>query len=470
MTRITVTVAAALWILAWVRVGVQVATEPAPSHAVHYVGLHAEPNDGRMPHCHGPILAEGDALWRSCEYRLDFGEPPGGGLVRFDLAARTARMDWRLGDDPSGAELEAAALVSDGLLVLTRRGHRLLHLGFEGGVQARGTVDLPLVALHPDAVVVDRAIEVSRAEPEVRPFDGPALALPVLNCEPTEVCAARGAWRDDGGWIVWYTRMRPDARQVEILRARPGGVPVVVQRLPYAAEDGRVLAPLDMAPAGRLVRFPSDGPMARLEGDTWRPALPPPDEHGLPASPDLDVGADQTYALLPGGGLRWHAPLYAPFFPRDFTQRFRLLDDRWRVLRLEDDRLTIDGRPLDADPRWLSSDSALAPASGGGQWLMGPFGTHVHLDGDLRRTDVPGLAARVWAVVGRFDRLRVYNDLYLDFAPLKIAGYLLVLFGFPLALLVGLVRRRRALLVACGAYVVLACANAWWFWLLTRHV
>lgn len=451
-----VVIALIVYFAAWARVGFQAVTQPSPAQLMRFVGEHATPDDGRMPHCHGPALAVGDAVWRTCEYSLQHQGAPGGGFIRFDLAKAEARMDWRLGDQTLHGELQTAAWAEDGLRVALRGGS-VLRLKPEGGAEVLTEEAKGVIALVPDAVVVDANPRVRDVAPEVRPFGGgEVIALPPLECPVSAVCQAQRAERGADGWTVWYSREAPGATTLELLRAGPGETPTVVQTLPIDRETSPLGAKLD----GRLLAFDERG-IAVRQGDAWAYLRPS-------AEGEVRWAFDQT-AIVGAAG----PSLFAPAFEIDFGPVVRWMDGGWRRFARLDGRLAVDGTPLDADARWLGPSSVLAPATDGGFWLLGAFGTHIALDAGLVRTDTLSLPARLWRVVERFGFLRSYNDLYLYGAPVKIAGYLLTLFGLPPLLLLGFALRRRrprVLPVAAALWSLTVVGFGWWFWQLTRHL
>lgn len=451
-----VALALIVYFAAWVRVGFQVVTQPSPAQPMRFVGAFATPDEGRLPHCHGPALVAGDAIWRTCEYSLQHQGNPGGGFIRFDPATGEARMDWRLRDQPLHGELQTAAWAEDGLRVALRGG-AVLRLKPEGGVEVLTEDARGVIAVAADAVVVDANPRVRDVAPEVRPFDGgEVLALPPLECPVSHVCQAQRARRGADGWTVWYSREAPGADTLELLRAGPGEAPAVVQSLPIDRETSPLGAKLD----GRLLAFDERGIAVRV-GDAWAYLDPGADGEARWAF-------DQT-AVVDADGLR----LFAPAFEIDFGPVVRWLDGGWHRFARQDGGLAVDGAPLDADARWLGPSSVLAPAAGGGFWLLGAFGTHVRLDAGFARTDTLSLPARLRRVVERFGFLRSYNDLYLYGAPVKIAGYLLTLFGLPPLLLLGFALRRRrprVLPTAAALWSLAVVGFGWWFWQLTRHL
>ncbi len=451
-----VVIALIVYFAAWARVGFQAVTQPSPAQPMRFVGEHATPDEGRLPHCHGPALAVGDAIWRTCEYSLQHQGAPGGGFIRFDLAKAEARMDWRLRDEAVHGEVQAAAWAEDGLRVALRGGS-VLRLKPESGVEVLAEQAERVVAVVPDAVVVDANPRVRDVAVEVRPFDGgEVVALPPLECPVSHVCRAQRAERGPNGWTVWYSREAPEATTLELLRAAPGEAPTVVQALPIDRDTSPLGAKLD----GRLLAFDDRG-IAVRQGGAWAYLNPGADGEAR--------WAFAQTAVVDGDGLR----LFAPAFEVDFGPVVRFMDGDWHRFARLDGGLAVDGRPLDADARWLGPSSVLAPAEGGGFWLLGAFGTHIRLDAGFTRTDTLSLPARLWRVIERFGFLRSYNDLYLFGAPVKIAGYLLTLFGLPPLLLLGFALRRRrprALPTVAALWSLAVVGFGWWFWQLTRHL
>jgi len=421
------------------------------------------------------------------------------GVIRFDLANRRADMLWPF-PDQTHHMLHGFAKHPDGeVAVVSRMDMKVYRLGAAGGVT---DLEFPVPHKAGDSIVglawVGDDLEVvsnGRSQPLLNRHeaDGGWISEPLSQpeCRESHECTLQAAARESDGWRLWFVHQPSkiaigDRPEAEIVEVAPGHPPRRMAKFTldsnrdyYRASDGSGRASrrqfLDRS-TGNVVflayRDELDEPW-ELDGDQWRRRTLP--EGWIPHAGDHHHRED--YVVRPNR----LEPL-----PSWGDNRFlRRVGDRWIETSPRNRDFTlrlVNGQPgpiLTSD-RWISSRTLIAPANGGGYWLLGAYGTFVKADADLARADAPGFFERTLLLYNNFHHLAWYNDFWLDVVWLKMCILPLLLL-FPIIVLavvvvIRLVRRQRptgplvtTLFPYAIAYVLAWGGLGWWFWKLTGY-
>lgn len=477
--KIVVGVAIALWVAAVLRITSAANSKLPPTRWTDFRAAEGPLTPPSWPHIHSPRFFDGEAVWA---YGYDYGQPPQGAFIRFDLPARRADMLWPLpGSNPRDVMGFAAGAGGDRFVALRGAGEAgplVVRLAAGGGATPLGYpagAKEDVIGLAATAEAVE--LVTGAWDPPVvhrRPLAGgdwTSAPAPPPPCPEGSRCGTDAAQREADGWRLWAVRQprtapASGAATVEVLAAAPGGEWAVAQTFPApaAAYEGGELARLT-----RLERGVGGGVF--LGGDAGDLVLERRDGAWAPFAAPTVAGTrlDVPDFVVTARGLEWIPEVETP----RGAQRVR---GRWLALRASAEgyrlgSLDTGGGPPLSDDGWLDSDPALVPARDGGFWVLGAFGTHVRVDDELERTDAPGFFERVALLYDNFRRLARYNDFWLSLPVLKMAVLPVVLGLLPLFTVVSLVARRRRWLPGLALlYVVLAGPSFYWFWRLTNWI
>jgi hypothetical protein len=252
----------------------------------------------RSPLCHGPVFADGRALWRTCEKSPPVTpEAPGEWhLVRFDLEQSVADMRWPLPPGSNGTIQALARQPSGRLAAVLYEGHVVV-ADPEGGISVVGRVpdtgtvagltwvgdDLEVVpGGHRDTGVHRLAAGRWTINPISRLEAPPDTAVKLVMAE-----------RDPDGLVLTYVRSteRPGAPLDVITRREDGVESTQSVQLPGGPEEVR--HDMDRSPGNVVSWAPtrSHRTLERVAG-TWR----------VVRTDDRALGSD--YAIE-DGRLRW---------------------------------------------------------------------------------------------------------------------------------------------------------------------
>lgn len=490
-TLTTLIVAAAFVIcwIAWMRFFTVAAMNPSPARYVEFVAATGEQAQFRQ-FCSGPAFGQANHVWRYCQYA------PGGdlagdagaqwGLVRFDLDAGKAELDWPLPEAPDAQILALAKSPLDDLAVAWGSpALSAVYLVLDGGgvvaLDAPPAAAADVIGLAWDGDVLGLVTAAGHTATLHTSDAGVWTASRTLpapgTCDEGAICAPQTAVRSGSGWQVAYAVAdgpAPDAVDLVLVDAAGDVQPLATVALSDLAPDhvrlddsGALvgLGPLlDRAP-GNAVNWSVDSAPFML-GD------------GVPqrvTAPFSDASFYFSNYVIGPDGLRWIPGVRYP-------QRCWQVDE-WLALRPSGDGIAL--ARMDGDDGSVLTNSApfferggtqigLLPADEGGYWVLGPYGAYMKASAALERADGLTLPERIVRAFENFGRLEPVSDsFYRETRLLKMAAFPVVLLSLPAGyLLVFYVRQtrkdRRAwvrlLLEVSAVYVALATAFVWWFW------
>ena len=493
-TITTLIVAAAFVIcwLAWMRFFAVAALNPSPARYVEFVAASGEQEQFRQV-CSGPAFSQGHRVWRYCQYAPgDFmanGAAAQWGLVRFDLDAGKAELDWPLPESPDAQILALAESPLDDLAVAWGSPDlAAVYLVLNGG----GVVSLDVppaaadvvgLAWHGDALeLVAAAGPAATIHTNEAGVWAASRAIPAPDaCDQGAVCAVQMAYRGDSGWQVAYAVAGavadgPAATGVDLLLIDESGDAQPLESVALTdlaaghtvRDDAGALVGLgqllDRAPGNAVNWLVDSAPFVLRDGVLER----------VPA-PLSNASFYFSNYVIESGGLRWIPGVRYP-------QRGWHVDE-WLTLQSSGDGIALarmgggDGPVLTNSTPFFErggTQAGLLPAAGGGYWVLGPYGAYMKVNEALERADGLSLPERIMRAFENFGRLEpVSNSFYHETRLLKMAAFPIVLLSLPTGyLLVFFVRQTRKdrrtwvrLLVEISAvYVVLATVFVWWFW------
>ncbi len=503
LTVVIVSIAFVVCGIAWMRFFWVSATNPSPPRYVEYTTTQGPHDPFRQDCAPGPAFIEGDQVWRFCEYddsdTLDTAAQ--WGLVRFDLAAGEADMLWPLPEAPDHQILALAKAPSGVMAVAWGAASDALTAVYAvdpaGGVEQLAALPADIPGRVTGLAWTSRGLELVTGEHGpviVTTYSGDAWSAPraverPAGCDDDMLCKLQMAHLDADVWYFLYARAPRQVSDpvastpVELLRGPDGGPfdAVAVEPLltladlqprQYTLNDQRALVRLgdlfDRSP-GNAVNWALDAEPFLLHGGTWERVAAPEQNAGFYFS---------NYAIGSSGGLRWIPGLSGQ------AGRYWKLDE-WLTLKSSGEGVAV--LEVDNGTRHTlanatvfledaGSQTSLLPASDGGYWLLGPYGTYVKASESLERADRLGIITRVRRAFESFGRLEPYQGdsaFYREQKLLKMAALPLVLLSLPAGyLLVFFVAQARkntrawiTLLVRVSAvYVVVATVFIWWFW------
>lgn len=499
LKRIVVALGVAFLLFGFVRLAWVAVSNTPPARFTTYMTNDCPYEPPSWPTCSGdPRFVDGDHVWAFCISSLDL-YPWKTGMVRFDLANRRADMLWPF-PDHEAHELHGFTKHPSGDIAVAIRSGDVYRLGADGGVT---NLELPGPRTVGGSIVaiawVGDGLEVvtgGRARPSVHrlPAGGGWSSAPLeqLECSEGQLCMLQAAARESTGWRLWYVHWPSriaagELSEAEIVEVAPSRRVRRVARFAldperdyYQDTDGslrsRLRQFLDRS-MGNVVfldhRDELDEPW-ELDADGWSPRTLPdswPPEPGWYRHREDYIVHSERLEPVPAWG--------------DVHRSLHRVRDRWIQSSSRNRELTLrtaDGQPgpvLVNDP-WISSRMLIAPASEGGYWLLGPYGTHLRVDTDLARADVPGFFDRFFLLYNNFHHLAWYNDFWLNASWLKMCVLpLLLLFPFIVSVLLAVLcftRRKslneelvKTLFPYAIAYVLAWCCFGWWFWKLTGY-
>ena len=501
--RITVFVAAAIFVLAWSRLLVTTVTQASPARSVTFVnadGSAADQWTGPWTNCFGPAWVDGGDVWRQCDGGI--GERSDPRLTRFDYAAGRATIlpAMDTGDAHArGFPFQAGARDPQGGVVFVHGGRvlrvqgdaveQLGDLGYLGKACVRFGDDraLEVAGNGPDGLQwVWRLAAGAWSHTKVQPLPEREGAQRVaLGCRWD---APSRAWR-----FLWARfpalQKAGDTVELALWETSAGAAPVEVQRMSMAiqrgsdddnarvfrSDDGRLFLRdglLDRSHSGGAQKWMGRAALEWRDGRWAEPPLPP----GA-----FVPGAGYDYVLADDG---LHAQV--GFETRDMER----VGGSWYQLVGRPDLSLVElgpaptskaplrgpGPPL-ASSFWLSNGFKMLPAQGGGYWLVGSLGrSYVRVDdATLARTDGLSFVERFGRAFVN-DRAKRNSDFYFTLGFLRKLGFLWVLFGFLLTGAPALWWRRRRpgpatadrLVTALSVAYLVGCAiSAPTFWQLS---
>jgi hypothetical protein len=262
----------------------------------------------RAPLCHGPVFADGRALWRTCETSPPVApERPGQWhLARFDLERGVADLRWPLPPGTNGTIQALARHASGRLAAVLYEGHVVVAQP-EGGLSVVGRIpdtgavaglnwvgdDLEVVpGGHGDTGVHRLAGGTWTIQPIPRLEAPPEIAVKLVMAE-----------RGPGGLALTYVRSseRPGAPLDVITRADSGQESAQSVQLPGGPDEVRF--DIDGSP-GNAVSWapaPSHRTLERVAG-TWRVAGP--DDRVLSSDYAIEDGVLRWIPYALGGPVR----------------------------------------------------------------------------------------------------------------------------------------------------------------------
>lgn len=465
------------------------ALNPSPVRYFEYVSAGGS-RDLFQQDCAGPGFSDHEVVWRFCEYPPSevAAEAAPWGMVRFDLNAGEAALDWPL-PEPADAQLLALAKSPAGDLATAwgRPDLSAVYLILEEGSvvpvdPAPGPpAEVIGLAWDGDALELvltagtDAAIWRSEANEwtEARRVDMPQA------CGPAMRCALQAARHDPDGWrFVWAAAPVeiPDSAVVDLMLRGESGAATPMDSIPladlapdqYSLEGDELVrlgALFDRAPGG-AVNWSLDGAPLVWVGEGWQRIDPPASDSSFYFS---------NYQIEPGG-LRWIPGLRYPLHGWQVGNWIALAAASGGV-KLANLTGGDSGPALTPNTVFLrggASQAAIFPAADGGYWVLGPNGAYLKASDDLRRADRMTLGERIGRAFENFVQYRAVNDdFYRERRALKMAAFPLVLLSLPTGyLLVFFVRQARKdtrawvilLLQVSAVYVVVATVFFWWFW------
>lgn len=523
-SRLAVTVATILWVVAWGRLGAVALTQPSRwQNSTVTLADGQAVADRRTFGCRLNAFQRDNLIYRSCDR-----DGRGAYVVAFDPAQRTIVARWELpksfiapdwftavATDPTGA----LAVLEDesGTVARLHNDNTVEELppapldGIPYGFGWQGD-RLGLVAARFDAT--GSVTTLTTHEPGAG--WSTATALPAPACGDGLTCTPLVATPTPQGWATYYARaprQPSDPAQIaaDILLVTAAGTTQVTQTVTltaaskaYRIEDGQLRWSSRLADrsAGNVLNYGGFVVLQQLADGKFS-ALPtppdnlfgPPDESPFAPKPGLSA-LTASYELAPGR-LIWR-PTYNRGGFAGATERALLLDDRWLVLRKDTRGISLEERPRDptasyppdtftargplilgqqADLLSLSDFSApLLPAAGGGYWLLGRHDESLRVGPDLRRLDDRNPVARLGLLFSDFGG-GLDDKFHRDTIWPKRAALAWVLVAWPLLAVVALLRGRRAhdeesatparLRRAATLYLVFALLSAYWFWTAT---
>lgn len=498
-----------VWLLGWGRVLWQALTKVSPARLVKYVAGDGGSWAGAgFPHTTSPAFVDGDQIWKWGMYGKDRGGVQSG-FLRFDLERGVAQLRWPFpGKSRHQAVVLAVARHQDGRIAVVWRAGKALKVSLlapHGGVTnwpdlppatglartgVRGVAWVQGGLEVAQGVWKERAVRIHRASgPEGR---WTTRRVPWPASIP-EGAALDLAYRTRQGWAaVVSTGLPADTTKPDQVFSKR------VFRLLEGSGEARDLGTvrvkaywdwLEGSPGNLLTGRMDYGGLHLLRQDKLVPMRPGPLAAQLKET-KTDL-YDRTYVLGPNRMqriTRWRGrePRLVLQYPRA-AYRFSYRRDagarrkRLLVFVQRDQRSATQGV---VESFRFRSRPLLAPAQGGGHWLLGTFGYYVRLGADLRRADAMGFFSRLSHRIADFgSRKAQYDDFLYELPWLKKAAMPVVLAGLPvLWILCGalsyLSRRRRggaarrASLLVPGsiAYLVVAAGYAYWFWLVCVDV
>ncbi|MBN1562524.1 MAG: hypothetical protein JXA10_01705 [Anaerolineae bacterium] len=513
ITTLTIIVFALAFVIcgmAWLRFFTVAATHPSPVRYMEFVtetGTHLH----FQQECIGPAFIEIDAVWRYCEYEEQWG------LVRFDLAAGEALMQWPLPEAPDAQILALAPSPTSDDFVIAWGSPDLsaiYHIKRAGGVVSLGvppdvTTITGLMWLEADAgggvelLTPQESTTATASEQDQYTIFTHDLAAE----SASEWLAARTFTHPVCGWDG-YTCVFQLARYTErgwgFISAAiptqiddPAAVQVDFNQIDETMRGLRIgsvdLVDLDpgqytISDSGALLRLDTLFDQAPANRINWAmdaaPLTFPNDFARIFESPSPDASFYFSNYAIMDDHLRWIPGLRYPAFSwyMDEWVTLQTGEDGVVLAHYTDPAHTEAGDTLTTDAAFIkqSAQTCVLPASDGGYWILGPNGAYLKADEVMSRADSLNVIERVQRSFENFGTLEAVQDdaFYREQRALKMAAFPLILLSLPVGyLLVAVVRQTRPktrtwitlLLQVSAIYVILAAIFFWWFWEMTDH-